>query len=150
MVFVPRTRAGFAKRFQVAFEELSELTEDAPLNSLLFVIARQLFGWNIYLLSNDTGHDYHARQAEGRGYNPNGTEKHNGWLKGVNHFSPRSPLFEARDAKYILLSDLGLLITASILYYVGHTWGFQSLFLWYFSPYFWVNHWLGKCRLSCQ
>lgn len=96
------------------------------------------------MLTNDTGHDYHGRQGEGRGLNSDGTIKHNGWFKGVNHFSLRSPLFESHDVVYILLSDLGILLMASILYYIGHAWGIQSLFVWYGLPYLWVNHWLGE------
>jgi omega-6 fatty acid desaturase (delta-12 desaturase) len=144
MVFVPRTRAEFAKRFKVAFEELADLTEDTPISSLLFIIARQLFGWNVHLLANDTGNDFHHRQGEGRGYHSDGSVKRNGWFKGVNHFNPRSPLFNDADALYIVLSDIGLLITASILYYIGSIWGVKSVLVWYGLPYMWVNHWLGR------
>ena len=86
-----------------------------------------------------TGHSNHEKQREGRGKG-----KQNGWGGGVNHFDPRSPLYESRDASYILLSDLGLAITTSGLVYLGKTFGWSNMFVWYFLPYLWVNHWLGK------
>jgi omega-6 fatty acid desaturase (delta-12 desaturase) len=139
MVFVPKTRERFAARLGVLVEDLSEITEDTPIHSALYLIARQLFAWPIYLMANDTGHNFHERQCEGRGIG-----KSNGFFKGVNHFSLQSPLFDAKDAKLILLSDLGLAITGSILYYIGQTYGWRNLLVWYFLPYLWVNNWLGK------
>ncbi len=70
--------------------------------------------------------------------------KKNGFTDGVNHFNPGSPLYEAKDAKLILLSDVGLLAVGSILYLVGQKYGLANLAVWYFAPYLWVNHWLGK------
>ena len=105
-------------------------------------MARQIFGWPIYLLSNNTGHDCHERQAEGRGKG-----KINGFTTGVNHFNPASPIFDAKDAKLILLSDLGLLLTAGVLYTIYTAYGLQNLLVWYFLPYPWVNHWLGPSFL---
>ncbi|KAH0551688.1 Oleate hydroxylase fah12 [Trichoglossum hirsutum] len=137
MVFVPRTRELFAKRIGVLVEDLSEVAEDTPIHSALYLIARQLLAWPLYLTANNTGHNFHERQSEGRGIG-----KRNGFFKGVNHFSPQSPLFDAKDAKLILLSDLGFAITGSILYYIGQTYGWRNLLVWYFLPYLWVNNWL--------
>jgi omega-6 fatty acid desaturase / acyl-lipid omega-6 desaturase (Delta-12 desaturase) len=138
MVFVPRTRSEFAKRVGIAIENLSEVVEDAPLYSFFMIFARQLLGWPFYLLANRTGHNYHERQPEGRGKN-----KTNGWGGGVNHFSPSSPLYEAKDAKWIIVSDIGILATLAALYSIGSTFGWSNLAVWYFLPYLWVNHWLG-------
>ncbi|OCL05886.1 hypothetical protein AOQ84DRAFT_390573, partial [Glonium stellatum] len=137
MVFVPRTRAQYAKRFGYAVEQLTELAEDTPAYTASFLLARQLFGWPVYLLANDTGHNYHEGQPEGRGRG-----KANGFFGGVNHFNPSSPLFEAKDAKYIALSDLGLLMTGTALYLIGSSHGWWNLAVWYFLPWMWVNHWL--------
>jgi omega-6 fatty acid desaturase (delta-12 desaturase) len=90
-------------------------------------------------MSNDTGHDCHEKQPEGRGKG-----KKNGFFTGVNHFNPNSPLFDAKDAKLILLSDLGVAITFTALYLAANTYGWSNIALWYFLPYFWVNHWLGE------
>lgn len=139
MVFLPKTREVYAQKVRRRIDELAELGEEAPLVTALVLIGRQLIGWPLYLLQNNTGHDYHKRQSEGRGEG-----KHNGPFGGVNHFSPSSPLYEAKDAKYIALSDLGLGLMATTLYHIAQTWGWKNLLVWYIIPYLWVNHWLGK------
>ncbi|KAK4247587.1 delta-12 acyl-CoA desaturase [Corynascus novoguineensis] len=137
MVFVPRTREQQATRIGRLVHELSELTEETPIYTFIHLLGQQLIGWWNYLLTNVTGHNNHERQREGRGKG-----KRNGWGGGVNHFDPRSPLYEERDVPYILLSDLGLIITISALVYLGKTFGWSNMFVWYFLPYIWVNHWL--------
>ncbi|KAJ6445172.1 oleate delta-12 desaturase [Purpureocillium lavendulum] len=137
MVFVPRTREQQATRLGKLAHELGELAEDAPAYTLLMLIGQQLIGWPNYLMTNVTGHNFHERQREGRGKG-----KKNGCGGGVNHFDPRSPLYEHKDAKLILLSDLGIAITASVLFYLGNRFGWANLAVWYMIPYLWVNHWL--------
>ena len=142
MVFVPKTRETYASRIGIMLHELNELTEETPIATAFHVFYQQLGGWPTYLLTNVTGHNFHERQIEGRGKG-----KKNGFGGGVNHFNPSSPLYEAKDAKLIALSDLGLLIVGSILFSVGKNYGWSNLLVWYFLPYLWVNHWLGKCSL---
>ncbi|KIW99491.1 uncharacterized protein Z518_11230 [Rhinocladiella mackenziei CBS 650.93] len=137
MVFVPATKEEYASRRGHLLHQLDELTEETPIATAYHLITQQLGGWPMYLITNVTGHDKHEGQREGRGVG-----KHNGFGGGVNHFDPASPLYEAKDAKLILLSDLGLIITGSILYWVGKKYGWTNLFVWYFAPYLWVNHWL--------
>ncbi|KAF3055721.1 Delta(12) fatty acid desaturase [Daldinia childiae] len=137
MVFVPKTREEKASRLGKLVHELAELGEETPIVTLLTLAGQQLIGWPNYLLSNVTGHNFHERQREGRGKG-----KSNGFFGGVNHFNPSSPLFEAKDAKLIVLSDVGLAITTSVLVLLGNKFGWGNLFVWYFLPYFWVNHWL--------
>ncbi|CAJ2500817.1 Uu.00g036700.m01.CDS01 [Anthostomella pinea] len=137
MVFVPKTREERASRLGKLVHELSELGEETPIVTFMYLVGQQLVGWPSYLMSNVTGHNYHERQTEGRGKG-----KQNGWFQGVNHFSPSSPLYEAKDAKLILLSDLGLAITIGTLVFLGNTFDWSNLLVWYFLPYLWVNHWL--------
>ncbi|KAK3690080.1 fatty acid desaturase-domain-containing protein [Podospora appendiculata] len=137
MVFVPRTREQFASRVGRLVHEISELTEETPIYTLIHLLGQQLIGWPNYLLTNVTGHNYHERQREGRGKG-----KHNGRGGGVNHFYPSSPLYEARDAPYIIMSDIGIAITACALFYLGQRFGWSNMAVWYFLPYLWVNHWL--------
>lgn len=139
MVFVPKTREQYAGRVGKLAHDLSELAEETPIVTALVLLGRQLIGWPLYLLQNNTGHNYHERQSEGRGIG-----KRNGFGKGVNHFDPASPLFEAKDAKLIILSDVGLALTAILLYRLAANYGWANLLMWYFIPYLWVNHWLGK------
>ncbi|KAK6063289.1 fatty acid desaturase [Seiridium cupressi] len=137
MVFVPRTREQQATRLGKLVHELGELGEETPIVTLIHLLGQQLIGWPNYLLTNVTGHDFHERQREGRGKG-----KKNGFLNGVNHFNPSSPLYEAKDAKLILLSDVGVAITATALFYLSKSFGFSNMLVWYFIPYLWVNHWL--------
>jgi omega-6 fatty acid desaturase (delta-12 desaturase) len=143
MVFVPKTREVFATRIGKFIHELDELTEETPIATLLHSVGQQLLGWPMYLLGNVTGHNNHERQPEGRGKG-----KVNGYFTGVNHFSPFSPLYEAKDAKLILLSDLGLTITITVLVLLCQKFGFSNMAVWYFAPYLWVNHWLGTYLFS--
>jgi omega-6 fatty acid desaturase / acyl-lipid omega-6 desaturase (Delta-12 desaturase) len=139
MVFVPKTREEYASRVGKLAHQLHELTEETPIATAIHMVTQQLGGWPMYLISNVTGHNYHERQAEGKGKG-----KKNGLFGGVNHFNPSSPLYEKKDEHLILLSDLGLAITLGALYYVGKNFGFANLLVWYILPYLWVNHWLGK------
>lgn len=138
MVFVPRTREQHATKFGHAMHEMHELVEETPIYTAGSLMVQQLGGWIYYLTANVTGHNNHSKQPEGKGA---GRKNGDG---SVNHFFPSSPLYERKDEHLILLSDLGLLIMGSILYAVGHTYGFSNLLVWYILPYMWVNHWLGK------
>ncbi|RPA97692.1 hypothetical protein L873DRAFT_1828913 [Choiromyces venosus 120613-1] len=138
MVFVPKSREEYSRRYAGGIgHDISELTEETPIATLLHLIGQQLLGWPMYLVNNVTGHPYHERQSEGRGVG-----KRNGWFGGVNHFDPRSPLYESRDAKWILLSDIGIAVTMYFLYQAVQIWGLANIAIWYFAPYLWVNHWL--------
>jgi omega-6 fatty acid desaturase (delta-12 desaturase) len=137
MVWIPKTREQFASGLGKTIHEVNELVEETPIATVLNVLAQQLFGWPLYILTNVTGHNNHERQHEGRGKG-----KKNGLFGGVNHFVMSSPLYEAKDAKLILLSDLGLAIVGAGLYYLGTNFGWMNLLVWYGIPYLWVNHWL--------
>lgn len=139
MTWTPRTRDEYATSFRSFVYELHELTEETPIATVLHLIGQQLLGWPLYLITNVTGHNNHDRQPEGRGQG-----KRNGWFSGVSHFDPASPLYEAKDAKLIFASDLGLLSVAAVLYSLVQQFGFTNMLVWYFLPYLWVNHWLGN------
>lgn len=141
MVFTPRTREQHATKMGYLVHEMHELLEDTPIYTASLLIGQQLAGWPMYLFMNVTGHDFHHKQTEGKGV---GRKNGNG---SVNHFWTSSPLYERKDEHLILLSDLGLFITGSVLFVLGQKFGWTNLLVWYFLPYLWVNHWLGK-RLS--
>ena len=141
MVFLPRTREQHASRVGKLVHELGELTEEAPLRTLLTLMAQQLVGWPNYLMTNVTGHNFHERQREGRGKG-----KQNGFGGGVNHFDPSSPIYDHKHAKLIALSDIGIALAGSALFYLGNRFGWANMAVWYFVPYLWVNHWLGTFR----
>ncbi|KAL9615047.1 MAG: hypothetical protein Q9167_000470 [Letrouitia subvulpina] len=137
MVFVPKTRQQYASKMGYYAHELSELLEETPILTAGTLVGQQLVGWLLYITINTTGHNCHERQSEGRGKG-----KRNGLGGGVNHFDPSSPLYESKDSNLVLLSDLGLAITASALVLIGKNFGWTSLLVWYILPYLWVNHWL--------
>lgn len=137
MVHIPKTREIFASRVHKLAHQLDELTEETPIATIIHLITQQLGGWPAYLITNVTGHNFHERQPEGKGKG-----KQNGFLGGVNHFNPSSPLYEKKDEHLILLSDLGIAITLGALIYIGKTFGFANLAVWYLVPWLWVNHWL--------
>lgn len=137
MVFVPKTRSEYSRRFAGLGHDVAELTEETPIAALTHLLLQQLFGWPMYLWTNVTGHNYHSRQHEGRGHG-----KKNGYFGGANHFFPSSPLYEAKDAKLILASDIGIGLTMTALYFAAKTWGAANIAIWYGIPYLWVNHWL--------
>ncbi|KFY29475.1 hypothetical protein V493_02346 [Pseudogymnoascus sp. VKM F-4281 (FW-2241)] len=137
MVFMPKTREVYATRISKFVHELDELTEETPIATLLHLVGQQTAGWWMYLLANVTGHNNHEEQKEGRGKG-----KQNGYTSGVNHFNPASPLFEAKDAKLIVLSDIGIALTISALVWISRNYGVSNMLVWYFIPYMWVNHWL--------
>lgn len=119
--YVPYPRStfpGLPDQKTATAADYSEVFEETPLYTLLHMLVMQGFGWWIYL----------TRNAMGSAAYP----------KGTNHFSPSSPLFKPSQRKYIILSNLGLCITATVLGFLG-----RDFFLWcYFIPYVLANHWI--------
>lgn len=60
-----------------------------------------------------------------------------------SHYSPYSPLYAPRDAKFILITDIALVVACSALFFLGQKYGWLNLLVWYGIPYLWVNHWLS-------
>lgn len=122
MVFVPRNKQQFLENRHASV--LEEIASDSPIYSLYHLVVQQVGGWIAYLLTNVTGQPV-AKTA---------------W--GMNHFNPASAIFETRDYWYIVLSDIGILTQLTVLY----TWykhaGAFNVFVNWFVPYIFVNHWL--------
>lgn len=119
-VFVPKSKETFFSARGIA-----EVTEDTPIYTLWNMLLQQLFGWIMYLFTNVTGQKF-----------PNRSQ----WV--VNHFVPTSPLFDEKDFMDIVISDIGVITTAILIYLSVQKWGFSSVFCYYVVPYLWVNHWL--------
>jgi bifunctional Delta-12/omega-3 fatty acid desaturase len=129
MAFVPRTRDEHYQRRPSALWLDPELFEDAPIVSLVKLIGHQLLGWQMYLFLNASA----GKQSMQR--------KETSWLR-VSHFEPTSAVFRPSEALYIAISDLGLAIVGGALYWASTQVGWQTVFLMYGVPYFWVHHWL--------
>lgn len=131
MAFVPaqaedrHARASFFSRMGLDWE----LFEDAPLFNLVRLISHQLFGWQIYLLFNVTA-GKESRQWKGAS-----------WFR-QSHFEPTSAVFRPSEALFIAISDLGLALMGSAIYYGSTIYGWETMFLLYVVPYMWVHNWL--------
>lgn len=125
MVFVPPTTEEFKERRGFVGDMLYHHTGDSPLRTLLETLFQQLAGWITYITTDITGQKYEGVAA---------------WKQ--NHFYPFSPLYEKKDAFYILLSDLGILTQCLVLKLWFDKFGGWSLFINWFVPYIWTNHWL--------
>lgn len=135
-VFVPKTRsaiglkaeseivaqkeAAIAESKSESFlEQLDELMEDTPIRNIFWILVQQIFGWPAYLINNATG------------------QKHGRW---TNHFDPTSPLFDKRHFSQIIMSDVGLLITGTMLTIWAQNRGWAEVARFYILPWFVVHH----------
>jgi fatty acid desaturase len=131
--YVPPKKEEYAVSLGLSAETLNnitEMTEDAPILVLLRIILQQLFGWPFYLISNITA-------SEGCLYRPKSEA-----LLGNSHYLPSSTLFRPEEAHLILASDIGILAVIGALYMIGCQIGFPALALLYIQPYLWCNHWI--------
>lgn len=129
MAFVPRTRADYVKQTLLNLEFL----EDTPGYQLAQLVSHQLFGWTTYLLLN---------VSAGRGSLQRDASRFR-----RSHFDPTSAVFRSSEAPFIALSDIGLGITAFLLYKLSGIVGVQNTILLYVPAWFWVHHWLSKFNL---
>ncbi|KAF8515286.1 fatty acid desaturase-domain-containing protein [Gautieria morchelliformis] len=122
--YVPRTRAdhGLPAPSKVSPLDYSELFEEAPLVTLLRMIAMQFAGWQAYLLCNIQGSP---------AYPP-----------GTNHFSPSSALFKRTERAKIIASNIGLAVMSTLLVQYGMHHGLGALVKRYVVPYLLANHWV--------
>ncbi|KAI6784103.1 delta(12) fatty acid desaturase [Emericellopsis cladophorae] len=125
MVFVPRTKAEHKQKKEATHSSL-EYLEDTPIYQFATLVFHQVFGWMGYLIFNIS-----AGKNSTQG---NGVSK--------SHFDPSSVVFRRSEAPFILLSDIGLMTTASALYYLSTYVGTSTVLLAYLQPYVWVHHWL--------
>ncbi|PRP82866.1 hypothetical protein PROFUN_04729 [Planoprotostelium fungivorum] len=123
MVFKPRSKGEIIKNKN--HTDIYELMEETPLYTVGKIMRQQLAGWPAYIIANVTGQTY-------KDHDP----------LTVNHFHPDSPLFDPEQRTDIILSDIGVAITASIIAYAVHVFGVLPVMLYYGIPYLWVNHWL--------
>lgn len=132
VVFVPPTKEKLAKKKGVQIEDIGGLMQDTPLKTLAHLITHQLFGWQIYLFMYETGGSNSLPSASGSIA-----------TKRLSHFDPNGALFTRKQQTAVLLSDLGILLMASILVYAGRMVGYSNMAGIYLAPYLWVHHWLG-------
>jgi omega-6 fatty acid desaturase (delta-12 desaturase) len=76
-------------------------------------------GWPIYLFTNATGNKSYPKDA---------------W---VNHFMPSSPIYaDIRNGPWlVILSDIGVMLALSAIFYASSIFSFASVFYYYLIPY---------------
>jgi omega-6 fatty acid desaturase (delta-12 desaturase) len=60
----------------------------------------------------------------------------------MDHFRPTSKMFPPQKRSKILSSTIGLLFMIGILTNLSLKYGFLTVYLYYWAPYFWTNFWL--------
>ncbi|ODV95766.1 hypothetical protein PACTADRAFT_49219 [Pachysolen tannophilus NRRL Y-2460] len=123
MVFVPYSKKEYLEA--KGKSKISEVTEETPIVTFFTLIFQQLGGLHLYLLTNATGQPHPDHSALGR-----------------SHFNPSSPIFEKNDYWYIILSDIGMISTFTVVYLWYKTFGGFSVLINWFIPWLWTNHWL--------
>ncbi|GME73749.1 unnamed protein product [Ambrosiozyma monospora] len=122
-VFVPSTKEELLASQHT--NDIYEAVHDTPIWSLAKIIGQQLGGLQLYLATNATG------------------QPHPGWSKlGKSHYNPSSPVFEPKQWWFIVLSDIGIISTLTVVYLWYSTFGWFNVMINWFFPWLWVNHWL--------
>lgn len=109
----------------------AELFHDTPIHTAFSMLKHQLVGWQAYLL-------FYATAGSKSTPTPSSS-----WQ---SHFDPFCALFLPSQRHLIVLTDLGLLMVGTTLYWLANTLGGSKIFFLYFVPYFWVHHWLGMFK----
>ncbi|ODQ77261.1 hypothetical protein BABINDRAFT_181868 [Babjeviella inositovora NRRL Y-12698] len=122
MVFVPYTAEEFKESKGIS--KWAEAVEDTPIYTMGMLLFQQIGGMQLYLSTNASGQPINLP-----------------WWK-KSHFHPTSPIFEAKDYWYVILSDIGLLLVVAMAYWWYKTYGLFCMVTSYFIPYLYVNHWL--------
>ncbi|KAF4449234.1 Fatty acid desaturase, type 1 [Fusarium austroafricanum] len=104
------------------------VAEDSPILAAIILVGHQLLGWPLYMLF----------------YITSGVDSAPGEEKDFlrSHFDPHSGVFTPKEHPYILISDLGILGMASVLWYFAQNLGYSFVLMAYGIPYLWVNHWI--------
>ncbi|MCH0628923.1 fatty acid desaturase [Kocuria palustris] len=122
-VFVPYTKKEWLEKHNVL--KALELLEELPIYTLAVLIFQQLGGLQFYLATNATGQPH-----------PN----HSWFAK--SHYAPLSPVFDPHHYWFIVLLDIGVGITAFVVYQWYKHFGLFNMMVGWFVPWLWVNHWL--------
>ncbi|KAI0007582.1 fatty acid desaturase-domain-containing protein [Xylariaceae sp. FL0662B] len=129
-VFVPHSREYWVKHnlgHDADPMTVESVSEDAPIVTLWHCMLHQLFGWPLYMLDNLSG----QKGQHGFPY--------------YSHywFRKDSAIYKASELRSIFLSDVGVVLMTSLLYYLGvKPLGWWTTLVFYGVPYIWLNHWI--------
>ncbi|KAI9376635.1 fatty acid desaturase-domain-containing protein [Aspergillus egyptiacus] len=130
--FVPYTEKQFASKPSYLPAWL-DMLEDTPIYAVASLLTHQLAGWQAYLLFN---------VSAGPKSKPVTGKRSGRWLNTESHFDPSSSLWTENQRHLIAISDLGLLLVGTAVWYLSTQVGVLRTVLLYFVPYLWVHHWL--------
>ncbi|KAJ5689657.1 Oleate hydroxylase FAH12 [Penicillium macrosclerotiorum] len=132
-VFVPPTEAEKEVQNQQPslLGKIQELVEETPFYNSITLLGHQIFGWQLYLLFNVSAG---TKSLPAKDTAPKKFRN--------SHFDPLGSLFTNAQTPLIAITDLGLLIVGSALYFFATKIGVWKVVLLYVVPYFWVHHWL--------
>ncbi|KAJ6576541.1 fatty acid desaturase-domain-containing protein [Mycena vulgaris] len=119
--YVPKTRSDLGIPEEDGHLDYDELFGDTPLYTLFLLIRQQVLGFPTYLLFNASGQKRYS--------------------KGTNHFNPASDLFTPNQRKAVILSNIGLGISACCLIYAVSAFGLAAVFKFYLFHWLIVTHW---------
>lgn len=130
--YVPPNRSDYAAKLGHTMRILDEASQDAPLVLFFRIVLQQLAGWNWYILSNIT-------------CPPSAVIKKGMSAWRYSHFDPWGGLFRDTEVLAVILSDIGCLVTISVLVWLYNVFdSLETLFWVYIVPWIWVSHWIGK------
>lgn len=142
--FVPLTESAYSGERKFAAQDIAEMVEDTPMMTLVTLVGHQLIGMPIYLLFYLSG----GKKSQPLGTLSNPELSISVIAGGYNHFNPFAQLFVPSQRLSILLSDVGILIVAGLVYLLYLHSGLLQVCCLYFFPYLWVNHWIGTSRAT--
>lgn len=123
MVFIPYTKEEFLEKNGAS--KISEIMEESPIYSFAVLVFQQLGGLQLYLATNATGQTYEGYSKIAK-----------------SHYAPKSPVFDKHQFWYIIYSDIGILLTFTMVYQWYKNFGFFNMSVDWLMPWLWVNHWL--------
>jgi fatty acid desaturase len=138
-VFVPNRKPGekSEKKEPTMLQSFMDHQGDTPIVSIIALAIHQLFGWPAYMLMN-AGAGVKSLTRGNRKETPRLDQ---------NHLNPTAAVFTKAEQPYVLLSNIGVLLTFTALYFTAQSIGGWNTFLLYGVPYLWMNHWIGKFNI---
>ncbi|KAM6499136.1 linoleoyl phosphatidylcholine delta-12 acetylenase [Amanita muscaria] len=121
-VYVPKTRAdiGIPDEGEGTID-YDEIFGDTPLHTLYMLVRQQLCAFPAYLLYNVSGQTNYP--------------------KGTNHLNPSSVLFTKEQRNAVILSNLGIVAMAWIVWDACSVFGAAAVVKYYGIPWLTVTHW---------
>ena len=116
------------------WDTVHDFCVDCPITALITLFFHQLIAFPIYLILNNFALPRMAKIPW--------------WKRSHFYLGGDGPNFRPEQTKVILISDLALLPTIAVLWFLTRTYGRWPVFLYYGLPYLWANHWICEITAS--